>query len=71
MQLKLNNSNSKMTTRPGQDINYQLLRLPIDIIPTYHGDTHTLEIFIENCESFGNLAINHKFRYICIKSYYR
>ena len=58
VQLNLNNLNSTMTTRPGQDINYQLLRLHIDIIPTYHGDTHTLGIFIESCESlireFGN-----------------
>ena len=58
VQLNLNNLNSTMTTRPGQDINYQLLRLHIDIIPTYYGDTHTLGIFIESCESlireFGN-----------------
>ena len=32
-------------------ISYQLLRLYIDSIRFYEGNTHTLRIFIDNCES--------------------
>lgn len=32
-------------------INYQLLRLYIDSIPSFDGNTHTLGIYVDNCES--------------------
>lgn len=35
-------------------VNYQLLRLYIDTIPHYHGDPHTLTVFINNCASLIN-----------------
>jgi len=35
-------------------VNYQLLRLYIDTIPTFDGNPHTLSIFINNCTSLIN-----------------
>lgn len=32
-------------------VNYQLLKLYVDIIPNYEGNPHTLGIFIDNCEN--------------------
>lgn len=44
--------------RNDREVNYSLLRLFVDTIPTYNGDGNTLEIFIEHCDSlisnFGN-----------------
>lgn len=39
------------TTNP---INYSLLKLYIDTIPNFNGDSHTLEVFLEHCEFLIN-----------------
>ena len=40
-------------------VNYQLLKLYIDIIPPYNGDAHTLGIFIESAENLINAFSHH------------
>lgn len=41
-----------------QPVNYQLLRLTIDNIPKFDGDTHVLEIFIDSCDFLINTYKN-------------
>lgn len=36
------------------NVNFQLLRLYVDTIPTYDGNPHTLSIFLDNCINFVN-----------------
>lgn len=39
------------TERPTNTVNTQMLKLYIDTIPNFNGDGHTLEIFLEHCDS--------------------
>lgn len=41
-----------------QPINYQLLKLYIDTIPTYDGNPHTLNLFINSCENLFRQFVN-------------
>lgn len=43
-----------------QAVNYQLLRLYIDTIPSFNGDPHVLEVFIDHCSYLINTYTNRQ-----------
>lgn len=43
----------------GNPINYQLLKLHVDTIPYYNGDSHTLKIFISSCDYLFATYVNN------------
>lgn len=56
--LAISENNEMATASQERPLNYQLLRLYIDTIPNFNGDSSTLEVFLEHCEFLINTYQN-------------